>query len=366
MDEKSLLNFNRAIKSSATRIVYLHRIGEFKTFLKAKTYDAILKGQAKNIEDKIALYVDSLKAKKLSARTIKVCMSAIKLFYVSNRVALNWEWLHALLPSVDAITEDRLYTKEELHKILAKCDERKRVMFLILYSSGMRIGALHLLKVRDLTKIEKYGIYQVKVYAGTTQNYTSFTTPECAQAIDGYLEYRKNKGETILPSAPLIRKQFSVPNNVEPMTLGSTISLLDDLLHDAGVRTKGERLKRKNVMRFHAWRKATNTAMINAGVTHTAKELILGHGVGLDNSYYRQQDSDLLDQYVKAISALTVSDEPKLQAEVAKLKIETGNVEGLRQELKQRDEWETRNVLPMLDAIKQMKAEIERLKAKSA
>ncbi|HEY3094991.1 MAG TPA: phage integrase N-terminal SAM-like domain-containing protein, partial [Nitrososphaera sp.] len=216
--DKALTNMERAIKAKATKVVYMHRIREYKDYLRANTFTELLIQDKEKTEDSIATYIDWLNGRKLAAKTIRLCMSAIRLFYISNRKELNWEWIHKQVPSVDKVTEDRLYTKEELRKTLDKCDERKRVMFLILYSTGMRIGALPALKFSDFVKIEEYGLYKIKAYAGTKSQYITFCTPECAQAIDGYLQYRRERGEVLKPNSPLIRKQFNrdSPNDVEP------------------------------------------------------------------------------------------------------------------------------------------------------
>ncbi len=61
--------------------------------------------------------------------------------------------------------------------------------FLILASSGIRIGALDLLKVGDLEKIAN--VYRINVYSGDREDYITFTTPERTKEIDYYLDYRK-------------------------------------------------------------------------------------------------------------------------------------------------------------------------------
>jgi hypothetical protein len=60
---------------------------------------------------------------------------------------------------------------------LDKCDERKRVMILLLASTGTRISALPLLKVKHLVRVLDSSsssssiMYQISVYAGTPGQY---------------------------------------------------------------------------------------------------------------------------------------------------------------------------------------------------
>ena len=74
----------------------------------------------------------------------------------------------------------------------------------------MRMGAIPLLRLRNLKKIEKYNLYQITVYEKSKRsNYKTFCTPECASVIDAYLNHRKHCGENLKPENPLIREQFN-------------------------------------------------------------------------------------------------------------------------------------------------------------
>lgn len=79
--------------------------------------------------------------------------------------------------------------------MLEKADERERVVILLMASTGMRVGALPCLKIRNLERIEKYGLYKITVYEGEDEEYITYCTPECARAIDSYLDYRQRHGE---------------------------------------------------------------------------------------------------------------------------------------------------------------------------
>lgn len=69
----------------------------------------------------------------------------------------------------------------------------------------MRIEAAAQLCIKHLQYNEQYALYKVTVYHLDPHEYICFTTPEAAQAIREYLEYRQRCGEKITPDAPLIR-----------------------------------------------------------------------------------------------------------------------------------------------------------------
>jgi len=49
------------------------------------------------------------------------------------------------------VAEDRSYTREEIHTLVEKADPlRDRAIVLLMASSGMRIGAVAELKIKDL------------------------------------------------------------------------------------------------------------------------------------------------------------------------------------------------------------------------
>ncbi len=92
---------------------------------------------------------------------------------------------------------------KKLDDLLLTCDERERAIILILSSTGMRVGAVHPLRLKDLKKwiIDEQGnyIYQIQVYSPSSKyRYYTFCTPECAVAIDNYLELRKRYGEKLI------------------------------------------------------------------------------------------------------------------------------------------------------------------------
>ncbi len=88
----------------------------------------------------------------------------------------------------DEVEEDRPYTKEEIQIMFnAAQDIRVKLVISLMSSSGLRNGAVNILK-RDLEKIEKYQLYQITAYRKSKKHsYKTFCTPECSTLIDSYL-----------------------------------------------------------------------------------------------------------------------------------------------------------------------------------
>ena len=138
---------------------------------------------------------------------------ALKHFYESNEILLNWPIIkkdYVGITSNMKTAVDMPYTYEEIQKMLDKSDERKRVIILILASTGIRRGALPELRYGDLKWIPEYRIYEIKVYSGFPNDaYMTWCSPECALSINSYLNYRRRYGEIITKDSYIIRKQFN-------------------------------------------------------------------------------------------------------------------------------------------------------------
>jgi integrase len=97
-------------------------------------------------EDKFNLVRDYLDHRrnneKVSYATINMSLAPIKLFYKVNRVTLHWKHLSKHKGDSAKIIDDRLYTDEEISKLLVYVDLRMRIVVLTLLNTGMRVGAL--------------------------------------------------------------------------------------------------------------------------------------------------------------------------------------------------------------------------------
>lgn len=101
-------------------------------------------------------------------------------------IILNWKKLKKLIKSDNKTDnsingKDRGYTHEEIKTILQFSYQRLKAAFLVLASTGIRIGALQLIRIGDLERIDT--LYKIIVYRGDKEEYFSFTTPECAKAV---------------------------------------------------------------------------------------------------------------------------------------------------------------------------------------
>jgi integrase len=285
--------------------------------------------------------------------TINGYLAAIIFFYsVCADLNLNRKKISRYLPDDQKVADDRGYSTEEIAKMLEGSDTRLRALILLLACTGMRIGAIAddnkdgaRLKLKHLHNIPQYNLYKITVYQGYKEEYVCFTTPEAAQAIDTYLQYRERYGEKINPESYLFREQFDVSDvfdckNPKGIRLKGLSKLLAEVAIRSGIRQKtslleGEKSgsRRNKVFRTHGFRKTVTTKMVQAGVSDFAIEKLLGHKSSKNitsKHYYRPEEEVLLAEYLKAVDLLTINEENRLKRENEMLKVKKSEMDELR------------------------------------
>ena len=335
------------LRSKYTKVTYIKSLRNFLHFSGLKDYtDLVTKLTDEQKHNLISDYLMYLKnEKKLSPSTILVAYSTVKRFYTVNRVKLDWDHLTNYKgKSKGKRIDDRLYTKQEIDQLLLHADLRDKVVIYTLLSTGMRVGGLAGIKIKDMEYIEKYKLYRFKVYANDEEieeRYITYCTPECADIINKYLEYRTRQGDTIKPTSPLIyrkvirydsKKKKAITENQFDVTLDS-LSVQQIVMRlqrkSAVIPKQDEDMQnigriRKPVMRCHAFRKMFNTICIRNNVNHVIKEKLTGHktGLQLDYNYYRpdNEKDELLKEYLKVVNDLTIDESNRLSKQVQELK----------------------------------------------
>jgi integrase len=347
-ESKPYQNFVDSLRSSRTLKTYNFGLRLFMGFRRVSDVSELLKDDPKLIESEIIEYIIYLKnEKKVSYSHRMTSFCAIKHFYRMNDIDMRWFKISKYLGEETRVVKDRAYTTEEIGQILTKADERMRVVVLILASTGMRIGAIPELVLGNLIKSKPHNLYQINVYSGSREEYYCFCSPECALAIDSYLGYRDRFSERLTPESPLIRNQFD-PNDSfqvrypKRLSYRTIANLLDALLIKSGVHTvahstEGSGLlhgrERKSVARSHGFRKFVITNMIRAKLDFISREMLVGHDTKLDRSYYRPEANELLEEYLKVIGLITISQENRLKLENLKIKQRNESLEREKDEV---------------------------------
>jgi integrase len=309
-------------KSEHTKKHYVFAIQKYFDFLDNGKGKGKNKGNfklpkdRKEIEDKIIEYIIFLKKKGMSYCGITNYIVPVKSFYTINDITLNVKKLAKFMPENRRMRADRPYSHEQISKILEIADERMRSVILLLASSGIRVGALPFIRFRHLQDTK------LTVYEGFGEEYSTFITPECKQAIDSYLDMRSRYGEKLNDDSFLIREQFDIrcPAKPKQFKREALQYKIYDLCNRAGI-------DKKDVAVAHGFRRFFMTQLVNSKVNPEIREMLLGHKIGLAGCYYKPTEEEMFAEYEKATDLLTINEENRLRKKVETLEIEKSKID---------------------------------------
>ena len=325
-------NFVNSINSEQTKEQYEYCLAQFLKYCQID-----LNSFLKLPHDEISnLIVNYLLQRKLSRQYKIVIFSAIKHACEMNDVILNWKKMKKFIRTDNRDNsingKDRGYYDKEIKKILEFSDQRSKTAFLVLASTGIRIGALELIRISDLERIDN--LYKIIVYSGDKEEYITFTTPECAKEIDSYLEYRKRRGEKITQDSYLLVRKFSPVTKVKgkPFTGRSLRVTLQNNISNTDLRVIDHvnPHKRKQVPVMHGFRKFFTKQLVDSKLNPEIREMLLGHKIGLASAYYKPTEQEMLNEYLKAVDLLTINEENRLKLKIEKIQVEKSQLETLK------------------------------------
>jgi integrase len=312
-----------SLRSQYTKRVYTIVFQKYIDFI-GQNEDIFCQNNTRLIEHKIIDFIVSLRDKGLGHSAISNYVKAIMAFYKINDFVLNTDKISKFIPEYRKIKKDRAYTHQEIHRLLDFADERLRAVIYILASTGIRIGALPLLRLRNLQD------NKLTVYENTNDEYITFCTPECSKAIDAYLNMRKRYGENITSDSFLIREQFDIrdpPKKSKPVKAETLARKLYDLSTRSGVRDK-------DLPVCNGFRKFFTTQLIEADVKTELRWLLEGHNLKANDPHYvRISEKTLQQEYEKAIDNLTIDPNQRLRKKIETLQIDKSQMESMKERM---------------------------------
>ena len=336
---KSMESFRQAIKSPVTLDAYERRLAEFfrnlemdvDTFVEKSRAD---KAWAQNIILNHMLRQKTRAAKgEISAATLPNMRKPIRLLLEMNDViGINWTKISRLMPKARRYALDRAPTIEEIRMMLSDSDIRFQAIILIMLSGGIRVGSWDDLKwghVQPIFRENNLVAASLKIYPGDVEEYFTFITPEAYRKLEEYVKMRSRFGEKIDGSSPVIRDKWDAaprgsfqPDVLRPkrLTSAGVKRLIEITFWKLGLRTEK---KRRHEFSIHSFRKYFKTRAEQV-MKPINVETLMGHSTGISDSYYRPTEKDLLDDYLRAVPLLTISevDEVRRESQVSREQLE--------------------------------------------
>ncbi len=304
----------------------------------------------RNIEEDVRNFLKSLNG--LAPLSIKLKLSITKTFLQENDIELPqkfWKRINRLIKGSRALTLDRIPTPKEFKKILMHMPIQGKALFLILESSGMRIGEGLNSNLDDIYLEEKPVRIQIRGEITKTGNSRhAFISSEAKEALIEWLKVR----ETYLNSA--VRKSSLYPKSendprIFPFEPRTAYSMWTKALHKSGLNGRDKSTGREKI-HPHVLRKLFRTRL-GAVIPVDVVEALMGHEGYLTEVYRRYTVEDLRKFYLQGESALLVFTEAQ---EVTKL----------RQEMKEENEQLKSLYIKVSSENQSIKSKLEELEKK--
>ena len=345
-ESESVRQFLKGFHADATRESYCKKLFQFAEFCKM-TPDGLLSETIRDPKSFQRLIVDYIELRKseVSGSTIGLTVASLKHFFEMNDAdqAVNWAKVSKLVPKARKTGSDRAPTVEEIRQMLEEADARTRCVILMCASSGIRVGAFEGMCWGDVTPLYKeedggaagdrdvqVRAAKLVVYRGSVEEYITFVTPECYDALVQYRRMRESIGEAITARSPLIRDAWDNhryrkriaknPGDARPLTSKAIANMMGLFLKKIRLRgpsmclpaggSYGNHYEFKQV---HGFRKYFKTNAERAIKTIDVEKLI-GHA----ENYYRPSEEYLLGQYEKVVPHLTISEAAELRGRMQK------------------------------------------------
>jgi integrase len=306
-----LAHYKRKLGSESTKDHACDVLMALCKFAKKYPYELVslsFKGASRFVQ----LYIDQLKDKGQSIRTINVALAYLKTFFSVNGFRgdkeLEVERYHQ--PARYRKRPEYVPTPEEIYKMAYSAGSaRNKTMILALYTSGLRNSTLRAILYgtvkEDLRKEETVRISvtpEMKlVDDGACKNgisYYTFVSKETVQSLKEYLSQRETEYGLIGGDEPLfISTSTNVPPEIRRHTIPKKRSL-DEIVKRAA---KNAGIPKWKDVYPHCLRKAFESAVRNAGLDLKDQEFLMGHILPgtMDTYYDKTKVEELRPKYSK-------------------------------------------------------------------
>lgn len=316
--------------------------------------------------------------REITGSTLRNYVKVLKLFCEMNELSVPWKKLTRGLPKAKNYADDRVPRLDEIQKILTYPDWRMKAIVCTMASSGIRLGAWDSLLWEHISPITRDGVFvaaKIIVYAGDQEQYHSFLTPEAYMELKNWMDFRKDSGEMITGKSWVMRDLWNtrycsrrhgasgMVNNPVRLKSSGIKRLMEDALWAQGIRTRLAPGKRRHEFQAdHGYPKWFKTQCELAGMKSINIEILMGHSIGISDSYYRITDDELLNDYLKTINLLTINENNILRHQLTELTTDSSRL--AKKQMHQESQLNTDAIACLSDQILKLQEEIEILKSR--
>jgi len=335
----------RLLTAPRTRKNYRVSIQNYFKFLteNMETYFNNEKQLEKYEDDLLRVYMTLEKNNKplISRRAL---FSAVKQFMIFHDKRLKdldfWDTLKMRMKGAEPATQDLVMNPSDIKQILSHGNTCTRALFLILYSSGRRIGEILALTPKDIDTTKDPATVRITkgLVGKETKSTKTKTTTICFisnEAKDAYLAWMKERDQYLKNAVKKSRfyKKDPKDSRVFPMSYDNALYMWGTMIEKGGSDNKfigkDEKTKR-SICHPHILRRVFRSYFGDSDLA----EYLMGHATPLTKAYRQMKPEDMAERYLTLMPNISIFETPP-------------NLSGINERLKEKD-----------DEIAKMKAEI--------
>ena len=301
--DKFLLNYN----SKSTISSYRTHLNNYFKAIKAKPDETYFNKSRDYLQDIKKFWQTQVNRPPL---TRHASLSCVKIFFLENNIEMPsrfWTQLKNRVKGSKAITKSKIPELHELKRILQYADLKSKTLFLVVFSSGMRIRETLQLHESDIN-MESNPV-QINIRSKTTKTGNSRITFISNEAKESLKEWLRIKKEYIENSSKKCFKAcyiLDIKNDprIFPYHYNTAKYMWDNLVRKAGFLERDEETNRRR-LHIHCLRKAFRV-YLSPKATADVAEVLMGHSDALNNVYRQYTEKQLKNFYLKAMSDISV------------------------------------------------------------
>lgn len=304
-----------ATKSKETKKNYVWHFYQFMAYNGIKI-DDFKQGTSDQIKKWIGDYQNNILAKSVSYHK-SFLASVQNVLTTLDRDNISLKKFRRNIPEEKTHEGTGKWKPDEIRALVElTTDKRTKAMLLLMAGSGVRIGSLSEMRMRDLTDFQD-GCKRLVVYAESAKSrYVTFVAPDGAKAIDEMLEERKGRGEKLDDSSYLfvsvikLRNGKQIPKQASKLAIKQAVRNLVEMYRRKRNFVIVEGQKRYNVAMAHGFRRFFKTALSEAKLESTNKIRLLGHSLNVNERYdsfsEEKLDEILFEDFKKSLPFLAI------------------------------------------------------------